>query len=171
MISSLQNSYKNRTKKLRSILHSDSRYILPPVLSHSFSLFFKFLKIFIYFWEKDIQREWGRDRERGRHGIRSRLQALSCQHRAWHGARTHELWDHDLSRSWTLNQLTNLGAPSFKHFLYILDTRLFSDIFCTWSFPFYELCFHFLYDIFWCTKVINFDEAGFISFLFCCLCF
>ena len=32
----------------------------------------------------------------------SRLQTLSCQHRAQHGARTHKLWDHDLSQSWHL---------------------------------------------------------------------
>uniref|UniRef100_A0ABI7XZ20 Gastrin-releasing peptide n=1 Tax=Felis catus TaxID=9685 RepID=A0ABI7XZ20_FELCA len=42
--------------------------------------------------------------ERGRPRIRSRLQALSCQHRAQPEARTHEPSDHDLSRSWTLNR-------------------------------------------------------------------
>ena len=54
----------------------------------------------------------GRVRERGRHRIWNRLQALNCQHRALHGARTHELWDHDLSWSRTLNQLSHPGAPS-----------------------------------------------------------
>ena len=44
---------------------------------------------------------WGR--ERGRQRIWSRLQAPSCQHRAWRRARTHELKDHDLSQSHTLN--------------------------------------------------------------------
>ena len=40
-------------------------------------------------------------------------QALRCQHRAQRGARTHELWDHNLSRNqeWTLNQLSHQGAP------------------------------------------------------------
>ena len=37
--------------------------------------------------------------ERGRHGIRNRLQALSCQHRARRGARTHGPRDHDPSWS------------------------------------------------------------------------
>ena len=44
-----------------------------------------------------------------------RLQALSCQHRARHGARTHRLGDHDLSRSRTLNRLSHLGTPQI-HF-------------------------------------------------------
>ena len=51
----------------------------------------------------------GRDRRRPR--IWSRLQALSCQHRARRGAQTHRLWDHDLSRSRTLNWLSHPGAP------------------------------------------------------------
>ena len=49
--------------------------------------------------------------ERGRHRIRSRLQAPSCQRRARRGARTHELRDHDLSRSQTLDRLNHPGAP------------------------------------------------------------
>ena len=49
--------------------------------------------------------------EGGRHRIKSRLQALNCQHRAWCKAQTHEPWDHDLSRSQTLNQLSHPGAP------------------------------------------------------------
>ena len=59
----------------------------------------------------------GRGRERGRHRIQSKLQALNCQHRAWHGAWTHELWDHDLSRSQTLNRLSHPGAPRLRIFL------------------------------------------------------
>ena len=57
--------------------------------------------MFIYFWER--QSKQGRGRERGRHRIQSRLQALSCQHRAWWGARTRQLRAHDLSQSWMLN--------------------------------------------------------------------
>ena len=52
-----------------------------------------------------------RGAERGRHRIRNRLQALSCQHRARCGARTHEPRDHDLSRCRTLNLLSHPGAP------------------------------------------------------------
>ena len=58
-------------------------------------IFFNFLT-FIYFWETETEHKWGRSKERGRHRIRSRLQALSCQHRAQCGARTHEARDHDL---------------------------------------------------------------------------
>ena len=57
--------------------------------------------------ETEYEQGWGR--ERGRHRIWSRLQALSCQHRARHGARTHEPWDHDPSRSQTFNQLSHPG--------------------------------------------------------------
>ena len=62
------------------------------------SLFLNFFLMFIYFWE------------RGGYRIQSRLQALSCQHRAQRGARSHELWDHDLSRSQTLNRLSPPGT-------------------------------------------------------------
>ena len=65
----------------------------------------------LYLFLRETENEQGRNRERGRHRIRSRLQALSCQHRAWHGARTHEPWDHDLSQSRMLNQLSHPGAP------------------------------------------------------------
>ena len=73
-----------------------------PVPDHHFYYFFIFL-MFIYFWERETEHKQGRGRETGRHRIQSRLQALSCLHRAPCGARTHELWDHDLSQSLTLN--------------------------------------------------------------------
>ena len=63
----------------------------------------------------------GRGRERGRHRIWSRIQALSCQHRARYGARTHEPRDSDLSRSQMLNQPSHPGAPEvliFKVYLF-----------------------------------------------------
>ena len=72
--------------------------------------FLFFFLMFIYFWERETEHEQGRGRER-RHRIGSRLQALSCQHRARRGARTHEPQDHDLSRSWMLNRLSHPGAP------------------------------------------------------------
>ena len=43
----------------------------------------------MFIFEKECEQV--RDRERGRHRIRSRLQALSCQHRARRGARTHKI--------------------------------------------------------------------------------
>ena len=49
-------------------------------------------------------------RERGRHKIQSRRQAPSCQHRARHSARTHKLWDHNLSWNQTPNQLSHPEA-------------------------------------------------------------
>ena len=82
------------------------------VTAHLFSFFL----MFIYFWETD--RIWAGEgqRERGRHRTWSRLQALSCQHRAQGRARTHMLWDHDLSQSWTLNRLSHPAAPGASGF-------------------------------------------------------
>ena len=60
---------------------------------------------------RETESEWGRGRERGRHKMGSRLQALSCGRGFWHGAGTHNLWDHDLSWSPTLNQLSHPGTP------------------------------------------------------------
>ena len=65
-------------------------------------------------------RGWGGERER----IWSRLQALSCQHRTWHRAWTHELWDHDLSQSWVLNQLSHLGTPGMFSILTVKSVGL-----------------------------------------------
>ena len=50
-------------------------------------------------------------RKRGKHRIQGRLQALSCQHSAQSGAGTHELRDHDLSRSQTFTPLSHPDAP------------------------------------------------------------
>ena len=65
----------------------------------------------LYLFLKQTECKWGRGRERGRHRIWSRFQALSYQHRARYRARTHEPWDHDLSRSQMLNQLSHPNAP------------------------------------------------------------
>ena len=61
--------------------------------------------------QREREHEQGRVRERGRHGIWNRLQALSCQHRARRGAWTHRPRDHDLSRSRTPNRLSHPGTP------------------------------------------------------------
>ena len=66
-----------------------------------------------YFWESENRRRI----ERGRHIIWTRLQALSCWHRARCGAQTHRLWDHDLRWSRTLNQLSHPDAPYFASIL------------------------------------------------------
>ena len=80
-----------------------------------FILFFNFLT-FIYFWDRERQSMNGGGSERGRHRIRNRLQALSCQPRARRGARTHGPRDHDLGRSRTPNRLSHPGAPSSHSF-------------------------------------------------------
>ena len=77
--------------------------------------------IFLFIFEREREREREREserawvgeeqRERGRHRERGSLQALSCQDRAWRGAWTHELRDHDLSPSRMLNQLSHPGTP------------------------------------------------------------
>ena len=62
--------------------------------------------------EREHEHEEGRGRERETQNLKL-LQALSCQHRDWCGAQTHKPWDHDLSRSQMLNQLSHPGAPIF----------------------------------------------------------
>ena len=46
--------------------------------------------LFNFLRDRETECKLGRGRERGRHRIRSRLQALSCQHRAQCGAQTRE---------------------------------------------------------------------------------
>ena len=66
------------------------------LLSFLFSFFFS---KFIYFGDRERLHEWGRGRERGRHRIGNRLQALSHQPRARRGARTPGPRDRDLVKS------------------------------------------------------------------------
>ena len=77
------------------------------------SFYFIFFNVYLFLREREreTEHEQGACRERGRHRTRSRLRALSCQHRTRHGARTHKPWDHDLSWSRTLNQLSHPGSP------------------------------------------------------------
>ena len=74
-----------------------------------------FLK-FIYFWERE--HEQGRDRERGRQRIWSRLCAVSTKPDM--GAQTPEPWNDDLSRNQMLNWLSHSGAPHIFSFLKLL---------------------------------------------------
>ena len=83
---------------------------------------FFFLCFYLFLRQTETEHEQGRGRERGRHRIRSGLQAPSCQHRARRGARTHELWDRDPSRSRTPNRLSHPGAP-VRLFLIMPGTR------------------------------------------------
>ena len=77
---------------------------------------FFFLLMFMYIWEKERDSAWVEEGQRVPETIGSRLQAPSCQHRARRGARTHEPWDHDLSRSRLLNLLSHPGAPRRPNF-------------------------------------------------------
>ena len=69
-----------------------------------YQIYIPFLKMFIYFQREKRERGTRRDKENPK-------QALRCQHRAWCGARSHEPWDHDLSRSGMLSRLSHPGAP------------------------------------------------------------
>ena len=70
---------------------------------------FLFLNVYLFL----IECEQRRGRETGRHSIRSRLQAPSCQHRARCRLRIHGPWDHDLSWSQKLNRLSHTVTPDF----------------------------------------------------------
>ena len=78
-------------------------------------IFLNFFNVYLFLKERTCKQ--GRGRERGTHRIQSRLQALSCQHRAQCRSWTHEPWDHDLSWSWMLNWLSEAGIPSPVIFL------------------------------------------------------
>ena len=84
--------------------------------AHTLKLELKNFNNFLMFiFERERERESEREggRERGIHRVWSRLQALSCPHRAQCGDGTQELWNHDLSQIWKLNRLSHPGAPNF----------------------------------------------------------
>ena len=110
---SLKQGWNSRTVRWWPEPKLDTYLTEPPMHPRKrlFIYFFKNVRCFYLFLrQRETEHEQGRVRERGRHRIRSRLQALSCQHRAWCGAQTHGLWDHDLSGSRTLNRLSHPGA-------------------------------------------------------------
>ena len=90
------------------------RSILFIYLSLFFFIIFN-VHLFLAERKRETEHKQGRSRERGRQRIWSRLQAPSCQHRVQRGARTHKWWDHGLSRSRTLNWLSQPGAPGVIH--------------------------------------------------------
>ena len=65
------------------------------------SFFFVFLiffsNVYLFLGQRNTEHEQGRGKERGRHRIGNRVQALSHQPRARRGARTHGPRDHDLA--------------------------------------------------------------------------
>ena len=115
--------YKLKCHSLAILHASDQLYALPFLYSlrapksNAIKLYFFFclkkifFNIYLFLRQRETEHEWGRVRERGRHRIGNRLQALSCQHRAQRGAPTHEPGDRDLSQSRTLNRLSHPGIP------------------------------------------------------------
>ena len=65
---------------------------------------------FFYVYSFLRDRAWGGEGQREREAQNPK-QAPSCQHRAWCGTWTHELWDHDLRWSQSLNWLSHPGGP------------------------------------------------------------
>ena len=106
----------------------------PPPPTHSalgvcLNYFFN-ICLFLRDRERQSMSEGRAERERVGHRIRSRLQALSCQHRARRGAQPHQRQDHNLSRSQTFNQLSHPGAPGYiLHMLYTM-MKIASHDFC-----------------------------------------
>ena len=92
-------------------------YLLP---LHNFRYIFFNVYLFSRGRKAECDRGWrvGEQRERDTHRIQSRLQALSCQHRARCGAPTHGRQDHDLSQNWMPNRPSHPGAPhNLKYFV------------------------------------------------------
>ena len=89
----------------RHLIKNDFWKVCGPLRSYTFSFafgnFYFILKGFLlkkyllFIFERDRERagEGGREREKERERLWSSLQAPSCQHRAWHRVRTHELQD------------------------------------------------------------------------------
>ena len=80
--------------------------------------------MFIYFWDRE--RAWVGEgqRERETQNLKQ-APGSELQHRARRGARTHRLWDLDLSWSRKLNRLSHPGAPRAYIFkTYLPDSSL-----------------------------------------------
>ena len=84
-------------------------------LWYSFFFFLIFFFNVLFLGQRETEHERGRGRERGRHRIGNRLQALSHQPRAQCGARTQGPRDRDLAE---VRRLTDCAAqaPLFCHF-------------------------------------------------------
>ena len=109
-------SWATKAEKLFEIEKFWSGNMLCNRICHIESFFFCFKLLFSFVRQRETEHQWGRSRERGRHRIRGMFQALSCQHWAQREAQTHELWDHDLSQSRALNQLSHPGARHIESY-------------------------------------------------------
>ena len=70
-----------------------------------------FFNVYLFLRQRETQHEWGRGRERGKHIIGSRLQALSHQPRARRGARTRGPRDRDLAEVGRLTDCATQAPP------------------------------------------------------------
>ena len=109
---------------------------------HDLSVKMGFYYLFIYLFEREQVAEG----QRG--GVEDPKRALRWQQRTWCGAWTYKPWDHDLSQSQTLHQLSRSGSPlsveMFWNYLcfirdwlrsLLFNFQIFGDflnIFCYW---------------------------------------
>ena len=97
-----------------------------PVLRHfsrtwiktSFSFLKKnfFFNVYLFLGQRETEHERGRGRERGRHRMGNRLQALNHQPRARRGARTHRPRDRDLAEVGRLTDCATQAPPHNPNF-------------------------------------------------------
>ena len=75
-----------------------------------YNFFFNFcFNVYLFLGQRETEHERGRVRERGRHRIGNRLQALSHQPRAWRRARTQGPRDRDLAE---IGRLTDCASQA-----------------------------------------------------------
>ena len=72
-----------------------------------------FFNVYLFWGQRETDHERGKGKERGRHRIGNRLQALSHQPRARRGARTHRPRDRDLAE---VGRLTDCATQAPLYF-------------------------------------------------------
>ena len=123
-----------------------------------FFFFFFFFDAYLFLRERERDRaEQGRGRERGRHRIWSRLQALSCQHRARRGAQTSQPWDPGWAKVRRLTHWATQALLQWTNSVTWFWVLLLTTLKMAFYFP-RELCNTFFF--FW---------HKFALFHFCCL--
>ena len=108
---------KNIAQEETKIRTHFPQYYKSTVFWHFFFLIF-FFNVYLFLGQRETEHEWGRGRERGRHRIGNRLQALSCQPRAWRGARTHGPWDRDLAE---VGRLTDCATQAPRYYTVLIN--------------------------------------------------
>ena len=80
------------------------------------------INVYLFLGQRETEHERRRGRERGRHRIGNRLQALSHQPRAWRGARTHRAQgrtrraqDRDLAEVGRLTDCATQAPPNMDY--------------------------------------------------------